>query len=117
LRGYINLLKNHGLADEIHTIEYYKNALKYSEADIEKKMILSGLAKVSNFESVSLAMELFANVNVKPEAEMALLELLDNLRWSNPDKAYKFLTLIYKNSSSEETSLQIKKMLDQIEKK
>lgn len=117
LRGYINLLKNHGLADEIHTMDYYNNALKYSESDIEKKMILSGLAKLSNFESVSLAMELFADVNVKPEAEMALLELLDNLRWSDPDRVNKILTLMYENSSSKETSQQIKKMLDQIEKK
>lgn len=111
LRGYINLLKTHGLNLPDDIVDYYKTASNYAENKSEKTMILSGLAEINNLESAEFVSTFLNDPELKPEAQISLLAILSDMKWWNPNKALEYMEMIDADPASEDISLRVKRLI------
>ena len=114
LRGYINLVKVHSGEVPEKAADLYADALKVSVDDAEKKMILSGLAEVKTLAAANLAFSLLKDPNLKAEAEICLIDILNTVRWSHPDEAYDILSDIAAEASTDDIKFQASTIMKRI---
>ncbi|MCW8850614.1 MAG: HEAT repeat domain-containing protein, partial [Melioribacteraceae bacterium] len=114
LRGYINLLKTQQSEYDGNIIDKYESVLEYVNEDSEKLMILSGLSELVSLDAVDLALDYLNDSNVKEEAELALMKILNQVRWRNPNEAYDALEKMLESPTSEEIAVEVKTLMKRI---
>lgn len=114
LRTYITLVKRSYTLTDDEKIKNYKEALSQSEADNEKKMIISGISNVGNLESLKLAVELLDNENIKKEAFMAVMQISEDIAEDHPDEVKNVLNKVLEKTDNEGARSYIKEVLGSI---
>lgn len=101
LRSYLNLVKTNGNNDK-SVIELYKTALELATTNDIKIMIISGVSNVQTIEGLNLASTFLNDSNLRPEAELACLNILSRVGWTHRDESLKVLETILENPTSSE---------------
>jgi HEAT repeat protein len=86
-RGYINManLKGQGSPDE--AAKMYEQALGLASNTSEKQAVLGGLSEARSAHAIRLAEKLMDEQAVRAEAELAIVQISNNLRQADPDAA------------------------------
>lgn len=114
LRSYITLVKRSDSLTDEQKLANYKEALSFSEAVSEKRMIISGLSSVQTLESLILAKELLADENLQREAFMAVMQISEDIAEDYPEEVKKMLNIVLENTEDEDAIDYIKEVLGSI---
>ena len=82
LRGYINLIRIRSERPNEESIKLYMTAMKHATEVSEKRMVLSGLSGMWSgaVEALNIIAVYLEDPSLKPEAEAAIIRLLDRVR-------------------------------------
>ncbi len=88
LRGYINLVRIRSERPNVESIKLYMTAMEYATEVSEKRMVLSGLSGMWSgaVEALNIIAVYLEDSSLKPEAEAAIIRLLDRVRERNAER-------------------------------
>jgi len=115
LRGFIRLidLDKDRPADE--SVRLYQTAMKLSKQTSEKKMILSGLGKLTSLSAIEMAGLYIPNRLLQEEATLAVLNISNAIKGAFPNESKKYLNDIVLSSKNNNHVNRAKNILNQIE--
>ncbi|MBI9070273.1 MAG: HEAT repeat domain-containing protein [Melioribacteraceae bacterium] len=114
-RGFIDLIGNNmNTASGTEFLELYKTALELAETNNEKRMIISGLAKLKESKSIPLISDLMDDDDLYNEAEVAAIEVAGNAWWSNKKASSDILEKLVVKSKNEKNIKTAKALLQSI---
>ncbi|MCJ7777959.1 MAG: HEAT repeat domain-containing protein [Sedimentisphaerales bacterium] len=101
LRGFVRLigLDANSPAEEI--VMMYKQAMELSEDVSEKRLVLSGLAKVKSLSALEITASYLSDAALKPEAEAAVVKISENIYADYPQQTKDVLNKIIQTSKNE----------------
>jgi HEAT repeat protein len=114
LRGYIQLIGVESDRPKEETVALYKNAIDIADEAGEKRMALSGLAKVQSSAALELAAGYLDDADLRGEAEIAVMGNIWQARDADPAKVKAAMEKIYKNSDDDGMKRRAKQALDQM---
>jgi hypothetical protein len=115
LRGYVRLIGLDAGRPAHKTVEMYREAMKLAPSVSEKKMVLSGLAKVKSVEALQMAIDCWVDNALEQEAEAAVIKIAESTHGSDPQQTKPVLQRIVILSRNEPLRQQAQKLLTQIE--
>ena len=76
--------------------------MEYSKSDNEKIMIISGIGGVKTLETLNFTSPYLNNTSLRPEAEIACINIISKVGWTNPEESLQVIETILKNPTSSE---------------
>ena len=77
-------------------------------------MIISGIATVYNLEALNFAADFLKDPETKPEAEIAVLDIIENAGWDFPERSLEVLTKIIEDPTLENVKLRAEETKQEI---
>ncbi|MBD3289695.1 hypothetical protein GF337_12890, partial [candidate division KSB1 bacterium] len=111
LRGYIRLLGLESDRPQDTTVELYLNAMELAENIQEKRMVLSGLSKVYTIRSFETVVTYLDDSALRPEAEVAALELAKKVGWRDPVKTKAVLRDLIDSTENEQLKIEARELV------
>jgi HEAT repeat protein len=90
-RGMVRLLSEETARPDAKRIDSYRQLLAAAKTDSDRKLILGALAGVKHADALQLAIPLLANSAVRPEAELAVKQIAEAIKTTNPQAAEEAL--------------------------
>ena len=116
LRGYIRLIGVDTSRPPQEAFQMYRQALDLARNSPEKKMALSGLAKVNTLGSLQLVADYLPDEALRQEAEIAVLKITQAVAGSYRGETKEILQTLLRTSKSAAIRRQAQEMVDQIER-
>lgn len=116
LRGYTRMVGANELRPVDETIALYRNASSLARSPAERKLIVAGLAKVRGLGALQYAAELRKDPDVRPEAELALVEIARSTLGAYRDETRAVLEPIVASAEDPEVRRQASALLGIIPK-
>ena len=91
LRAYIDLLRIRSERPVQESIDLFVGAMNLATETSEKRMALAGLGDLGTAEAMSVTVAYIDDPTLKPEAEAALLNLLNRVRGADDEQARQLL--------------------------
>jgi HEAT repeat protein len=116
LRGFVRLLAQP--AQDLPTkkmLEMCRRAMSRAESVVEKKLVLSGLANVSNAEALIMVKPLLKNEEIRDEAAIATIKIAGAIAKTDPDKAKMAMNQLLTDMQDESLRRQAEDILRQIQ--
>jgi hypothetical protein len=110
LRGYIDLVKIRSDLPDKESIDLYMKAMDLASEASEKRMVLSGLGRLHSLEALEVTARYLDDPAIQPEAEAAVLMLLDEIYDTDKERLNKILNDILEitnNPSLRERAMEI----------
>jgi hypothetical protein len=101
IRSYVTLVKRSKKLTEDDKVANYESALKLSEADNEKKMIVSGIGDIYTLESLKLASSLLDEDNLRKEVIRAVLQISEEIAGDHPEEVKNSVQKVLEISDNE----------------
>ena len=114
LRGSIRLLGLYSKRTPEDTIEMYKKAMSLAPDTIEKKGVLSGLAKTKSLDALQMAAGYLEDKTLFREAEFAVVKIAGDIYESFPRQTRDVLENIVQTSKNEPLRLQAQEVINLI---
>ena len=115
LRGYIRLIDLDTEHSEDVKAQMYKNAFSLSSEVGEKRMVLSGLAKVKSKAALEQAAKALNQTELRQEAEVAIVRISQNIWREYPEETRIVLEAVLR-SENQEIREQARQLLADINK-
>jgi HEAT repeat protein len=114
-RGYVHLagLDSDRPAEE--TIKMYKVAMDATSDASEKKMVLSGLARVESFAALDMAYDYLQDESLQAEAAAAMVEIAEDTAETHPQQTRILLREVIQLSESESVREHAEEIMEEIE--
>jgi len=113
LRGYIRLAGLESDRPKAETVAMYKTALDMAENIGEKRMALSGLARVENLDALLLAGQYLDDPELYGEAEIAVMDNAWQTRNVKTGERKAILQKVYEKTTDDENRRDAKRLLDE----
>lgn len=117
LRGYTAMIGQNEQRPPDETVALYRQAAVLATTPDQKRTILSGLAKVPSPAALVEASGYLTDAALRPEAELAVVAIANNISGADPEGARKALEPIAASSALPDTRTHARAALDQIEKR
>jgi len=114
-RGYVRLIGLDSNRSANETVELYTQAMDLATSVSEKKMVLSGLAKVKSFAALYTASEYLKDNEMQEEAGVAMVKIAESTRDSHPQQTKMLLKMVLQKSKSDSLRDQAQELLEEID--
>lgn len=114
LRGFIRLIEVGNERPVEETVKLYRTAMDLAKQPNEQSMIFSGLAKVKSLSALNMALSFLQNKSLQQEAELAAVQIAQNIYQENPQEARQCLLKIVSSSKNKDTVRRAQRVLDQM---
>jgi HEAT repeat protein/type 1 glutamine amidotransferase len=114
-RGYVRLIGLDSDRSANETVELYTQAMGVASSVSEKKMVLSGLAKVESFAALYTASEYLKDNELQEEAGAAMVKIAESTRESHPQQTKMLLQMVLQKSKSDSLREQAEELLEEID--
>ncbi len=116
LRGSVRLLGLGGGRGAEETIEMYKKAMSLAPDAVEKKRVLSGLAKTKSLDALQMSADYLQDKTLFKEAEFAVVKIAGGIYESFPQQSGDVLEKIVRTSKNDPLRQQAQEVINQIER-
>jgi HEAT repeat protein len=114
-RGYVRLIGLDSDRSANETVKLYRQAMDLASSVSEKKMVLSGLAKVESFAALYTASEYLKDDELQEEAGAAMVKIAESTSDSHPYQTKMLLKMVLQKSKSDSLREQAQEIIEQIE--
>ncbi len=114
LRGFVRLLGLESKRPAEKTVEMYKKAMSLAPNAVEKRRVLSGLAKTKSREALEMAAEYLDDPNLSREAEYAVVKIAEGIASDYPELAKNTLKKIIEQTKNDILCKQAQEILDEL---
>jgi len=114
-RGYVRLIGLDSDRPANETVELYTQAMDVASSVSEKKMVLSGLAKVKSFAALYTASEYLKDNELQEEAGAAMVKIAESTSDSHPYQTKMLLKMVLQRSKSDSLREQAQELLEEID--
>ncbi|MFC1492928.1 hypothetical protein ACFL6O_03140, partial [candidate division KSB1 bacterium] len=97
--------------DRESLVQYLK-AMEYAEDISEKIVVMSGLATLRSMEALETTVGYLDDPGLKPEAEVAAVNIIRNLRESDPQRVKEILNSLQRTTRNSTLSRVITQLLE-----
>ncbi len=102
-RGYLSLLDKSENLTDTQLLQRYQEAMDLAPNNNEKKAILSGLAKLSDFSAAEYSSKFLTDVNLRSEAEVAIVHICwQVVEQTDPAKIKKLIQPVIDQTKNED---------------
>jgi HEAT repeat protein len=115
LRGCVRLL-DEGSQSAAEKLETFTELLSRTDRNDDRKVILSGLGNVRDVAALKLIEPMLANDQIQAEAEMAMLNIANNLVRTAPAEARAVATKLRADSSRQATRDRAARILSELDR-
>ena len=116
LRGYIRMISMNDQRTPDQALALYKEAAAGAAGPAEKRLVLSGLGKLGSLGALEYARGFLSDDAVRPEAELAVVEIGHTTAAAFRDKTREALEPIAKDSANETTRNRAREILAAMDK-
>ncbi|UCE99913.1 MAG: HEAT repeat domain-containing protein, partial [Planctomycetota bacterium] len=117
LRGFIRLIGIDSDRPAYETVEMYRQAMELASNVDEKKLVLSGLARIKSFAALYMASNYLKDDALQQEAGTAMVKIAEFTRHSHPQQTKILLQMLIQATKSETLRQQAEEVLEQIRMK
>jgi HEAT repeat protein len=115
IRGYLNLLDQDNTIDNKDKVNMYTEAMTLAKGAPEKRLVLSGIAKVNTPEAFKFATSYLGDQDVNDEAESAVLRIAWRLGADNIDLTLPVIKKVNSQTQNEEIKEQSGNLINSVE--
>lgn len=115
LRGSVHLLGLESERPAEETIEMYHVVMNLAPDASEKKRVLSGLANIESLDALQMAMNYLEDENLFREAELAVVQIANEIYRDFPQQTQDALRKIIQDSKNDSTRKEAQDLIGQIE--
>jgi HEAT repeat protein len=101
LRGYIRMIGMNEQRSPEQALALYKDAAVASTGPAEKRLILSGVGRLGSLDALEFARGYLADEAVRPEAELAVVEISKATLAAYPEKTREALEPVARDSAND----------------
>lgn len=112
LRGYVQLLSFESETTDI--VNKYQQAMELAPNVNERRTVLSGLADVKSLSALQLAADYLDNPSLKNEAEVAVVQISQDIYDEYPQETREILEQVIRSSENEAVTEEAKEVLVQV---
>jgi HEAT repeat protein len=114
LRGYVRLIGLVSSRPAGETVKLYKQAMGLAVGANEKKLVLSGLAKVGAVESLEMAADYLGDKALHEEAQAAIVKIAESTYASHPQRTKELLQKVLESTKSETIRATAQELLEKV---
>ncbi|MBC8215248.1 MAG: HEAT repeat domain-containing protein [Candidatus Marinimicrobia bacterium] len=116
LRGAIRLIGLSDARSQNETTTLYEQAIALATDISQKKAVLSGLSEVFTLETLTIVHQYLSNVELRIEAQIASVKIMENIHNQHPDECKPILLGIIQDPANDQLKEDAQNTLNQVEK-